>query len=151
VLRWHYSSSNSNEGVEIMGDRANAYVELPTGYGADAGRGGIYLYTHWSGYDWPEKIREALEFGEGRWNDDQYLTRILTSRVFRDLTESTVGGGIGLTMGDNERPVIVVDTIRQEVSFAAPGEEKIRAKRYATKSFREFVDQNRADWIKPLS
>jgi hypothetical protein len=41
-----------------MGDRANIYLVD----NRDAGRG-IYLYTHWNGYEWPEKLRQALAAG----------------------------------------------------------------------------------------
>lgn len=46
-----------------MSDRANIYLEMP---GTDGESSGIYLYTHYSGYAWPEALREALTFGRGR-------------------------------------------------------------------------------------
>jgi len=133
-----------------MGDRANIYLVTPKSYGPKAQVGGIYLYTHWSGYAFPEKLREALEFGKGRWDDDQYLARIITSRVFADLVDSETGGGIGLTIGDNEigRPVLVVDLINGTVSFAAEGDEGYPSRRYGQKTFAEYVAQDKAEWIK---
>lgn len=132
-----------------MGNRANIMLVLPKSYGPKAQNGGVYLYTHWAGHDFPEMLREALDFGRGRWNDDQYLARIITSRVFRNLVDDTTGGGIGLTIGDNEvgRPVLVVNLINNTVSFAAPGDEGHPARRYATMTFEEYVGQDRAEWV----
>jgi hypothetical protein len=133
-----------------MGDRANIMMVMPKGYGPKAQNGGVYLYTHWAGHDFPEMLREALDFGRGRWNDDQYLARIITSRVFRDLVDDTTGGGIGLTIGDNEvgRPVLVVNLINNTVSFAAEGDEGHPSRRYGQMTFEEYVAQTEAHWVK---
>jgi hypothetical protein len=133
-----------------MGDRANIMLVMPKSYGAKPENGGIYLYTHWKGYLFPEMLREALDFGRGRWNDDQYLARIITSRVFRDLVDDTTGGGIGLTIGDNEpgRPVLVVNLINNTVSFAAEGDEGHPARRYGLMTFDEYAAKDRAEWVK---
>jgi hypothetical protein len=129
-----------------MGDRANIYLEMPKAYGQDAERSGVYLYTHWSGSEWPEKLREALEFGKGRWDDDPYLARIITSRVFADLVDSETGGGLSLVLTDNEYPITVVDLSNQTVSFAPLGGETDSNQRVAVKSFADFVAQSRADY-----
>lgn len=131
-----------------MGDRANIYLVMPKSYGPKAETGGIYLYTHWSGYRWPEALREALEFGKGRWNDDQYLARIITSRVFGDLVESETGGGIGLTIGDNEHLITVANLVDNTVSFAEEGDETDPRKRFGTMTFAEYVAQEEADYPK---
>ena len=123
-----------------MGNRANIYMEMPRSYGRDPEHGGVYLYTHWDGDEWPEALRQALAFGRERWGDDQYLARIITTRVFADLT-STTGGGLSLVIGDNSYPIIVADLINQEVSFADEGEEADPTKRYARMSFADYVAQ----------
>lgn len=119
-----------------MGDRANVYMEMP---GPDGEPQGIYLYTHWSGSRWPDTLREALEFGRGRWTDDQYLARIITSRMFSDLVNDEVGGGLSLQIGDNEHQIIVCDLINQEVSFAREDSERNRETRYGHKSFADYI------------
>jgi len=131
------------EGLIIMGDRANIYLEMPT---PDGGRGGVYLYIHWSGESWPESLREALAFGRKRWNDDQYLARIITSRVFADLVDEETGGGLSLRIGDNERPIIVVDLAGQTVSFAREGSETDPEQRQHSMSFEEFTAQPLASY-----
>lgn len=101
-----------------MGDRANIYV-IDT---EDLTRG-IYLYTHYSGYEYPQMLATALEHGKSRWSDSQYLTRIVASSVFSDLHGSTTGAGISTTMGDNSYPIIVLDQVNQRVYFTEEGQE----------------------------
>lgn len=50
---------------------------------------GIYLYTHRKGQDWPERLRQALITGPARlrWEDPQYLARILIDQLFSDLRD----------------------------------------------------------------
>lgn len=126
-----------------MGDRANIYLEMP---GKDGQPDGIYLYTHYYGRTWPERLREALEFGRGRWNDDQYLARIITSRVFADLVDDETGGGVSIRLCDNEHLIIVCDLIRREVSFATEGGERDAWARRGHLSFADYVRQDRADY-----
>lgn len=126
-----------------MGDRANVYLEMS---GKDGQPDGIYLYTHWKGHAWPELLREALSFGRGRWNDDQYLARIITSRMFADLVDDETGGGVSLRIADNEYPIIVCDLIHQRVSFAEEGSECDPEKRYGHMTFGGYVAQDRADY-----
>lgn len=93
-----------------MGDRANIKViqSLETQP--------LYLYTHWNGYEWNARLARALLFGESRWGDSAYLTRILVSRMFYDIADSVTGGGIGVNfIPDNEYPIIVVDIQNQVV------------------------------------
>jgi len=52
-----------------MGDRANVRIK-------DSG-GTFHLYTHWSGTELPETVRQALLRGKDRWDDEQYLSRII--------------------------------------------------------------------------
>lgn len=115
-----------------MGDRANvlAIVEGPEG------PQGIYLYTHSSGYRWPEALRQALEIGKGRWGDDQYLMRILISQMFMEIHDWEIGGGVSLVIGDNSYPIITADLINQTVTIEGG----------PTLSFADYVKQDRADY-----
>lgn len=70
----------------------------------------LYLYTHWNGSIWNIQLANALKFGESRWNDPEYLTRIIISRMYAGDVDDTTGGGIGVdTIPDNENPIIIVD------------------------------------------
>ena len=133
-----------------MGNRANIVLLTPTGYGPDHGLGAIYLYTHSFGDQWPEALREALEFGRSRWDDDQYLARIIVSRVFTRLTDETTGGGISLRIGDNSYPLIVCNLRTNTVGFTQEGHELADLSTDPhTLSFADYVAQDRATF--PLS
>lgn len=105
-----------------MGDRANIYL-TNSRFGETDTDHGIYVYTHWSGSRFPEKLRVALDFAKGRWNDAQYLQRIIIDQALRDVRDSDTGGGVSLDIGDNEYPIIVVDVNRNMVAFADEGSE----------------------------
>lgn len=77
-----------------MGDRANI-VLVGTSYGGKE-HSPIYLYTHWSGLEWPEMLRKALTVARPRWNDEAYCNRILIGELYSDLfsEKSETGGGV---------------------------------------------------------
>jgi|SRR5688500_2167492 len=98
-----------------MGDRANIVVK--------DGASKVYLYTHWSGFDLGDTLKEALERGEDRWNDGQYLTRIIFEEMIKEDLGSNTGYGISSVIGDGGEDY-VVDVDNQTVNG---------------KSFEEFV------------
>lgn len=132
------------EGLGV-GDRANIFLRMRTSLKGDE-QGGIYLYTHWGGTEFPETLKEALTFGKGRWDDDQYLARIITSRVFSGLVDSETGAGLSLVIGDNEYPIICVDVRDQKVGFAPEGDEVNRDAWVDVKSFAEYVAQDQVTY-----
>lgn len=91
-----------------MGDRGNIAVQESEGKR-------VYLYGHWSGQDMPEILRESLARGEGRWDDPQYLARIIFCGLIGDDTKGTTGYGITSRCHDNDYPIIVVDCEKQEI------------------------------------
>lgn len=123
-----------------MGDRANIYIIDS----AKADRG-IYLYTHWNGYEWPEELRKALEKARPRWGDVSYCTRILVSNLYSDIHDQEIGGGISTFITDNSYPVIVVDQVAQTVAFATVDSETDRSAWTGQKSFAEYV-ASKADY-----
>lgn len=93
-----------------MGDRANIVVK--------SGEEQVVLYSHWGGSDMPETLRAALERGKSRWEDFQYLTRIIFCQMvpvkyWAELT------GVGITneVYDNERPIITVNVDEKTVQI----------------------------------
>lgn len=100
----------------IVGDRGNIYIVERMGRETR----GVFLYTHWTGSDLPEVVHKALA-KEWRWHDAPYLARI----VFDVLTEgdhgSETGFGISTFIPDNEHPILVLDTMRQEAWAADSG------------------------------
>jgi hypothetical protein len=129
-----------------MGDRANIYLTNSRYRKANDTKHGIYLYTHWSGYSWPDRLRRALEFGRNRWDDPQYLQKIIMDQVFKKERDEETGAGVSLDIGDNQYPIIVVDVNGKTVSFADEGHETDRAAWYTTMTFAEYVAQSRANY-----
>ena len=82
-----------------MGDRGQIFVK-------DVG---VYLYTHWSGYELRQILKKSLERGKDRWDDPEYLSRI----IFDDMIngdKGETGYGIGNTLHtDLDNPLITVD------------------------------------------
>ena len=89
-----------------MGDRANVKLVQRTWAGEERP---IYLYTHWRGSELAETLRAALRRGDGRWDDDSYLARIIWGEMTRDDPLGTTGFGIGVERPDNEHRIIAVD------------------------------------------
>lgn len=75
-----------------MGDRANVRV--------NDGDNKVYLYTHWSGSDLPAILQAALKRGKGRWDDTQYLTRVIFCEMVKDDILGDTGYGISVSLGD---------------------------------------------------
>lgn len=97
-----------------MGDRANVHIRP-----SRPDSKGIYLYTHWGGYDLPNRVANALDSpaGRNRWDDTAYLTRI----IFDNMTGGEVGEtgfGISDDICDNEHPIINIDGENQKGWFS---------------------------------
>lgn len=127
-----------------MGDRANILVVDEKKDGAVTG--GIYLYTHWSGSEWPEELRVALHHSRSRWGDEPYCTRRLISILFSDIHDSETGGGVSTWMGDNSHPIVICDQTEQIVAFAKPGHEQDSSQWVHRMSFEMFVAQDAATY-----
>jgi len=100
-----------------MGDRGNVYVhagDFP----------GVYLYSHWGGSGLAETTRRALARGRDRWDDDQYLARIIFCEMVKNDLEGTTGYGISAYQGDGdlicsvdcETKTVTVGGIRMPIS-----------------------------------
>lgn len=94
-----------------MGDRAN--VHIPTS--ATPGEG-VYLYTHWGGYDLPHDVQTALA-KKWRWDDGPYLARIIFDQMTVNDHGKETGFGIWTSICDNEHPIVVVNPETQTVQF----------------------------------
>ena len=132
-----------------MGDRANILIiDRPKVAEDDNEVSGIYLYTHWSGYEWPERLRLAMNLGtaRGRWNDESYLTRILITELYEDLGKGATGGGISTLRCGGEYEVIIVDIPAQQVAFAEEGSEEDRNNWHGHLSFEDYCGQVEATW-----
>lgn len=117
-----------------MGDRANVYIH-------EGARPGVYLYTHWDGYRLPNVVQDALRRGESRWNDDQYLARIVFCEMVGDQTKGESGYGISAAVGDGDDRIVDLDTSTQTVKLTRHGVNDSQPL-----SFTEYVQQEAASW-----
>ena len=76
-----------------MGDRGNIIVV--------DGKSKVYLYTHWNGSELPGIIQAALKRSRERWDDGQYLARILFCEMIRGDINGLTGYGISSRIGDS--------------------------------------------------
>ena len=93
-----------------MGDRANVRFKQEND---DI----IYFYTHWRGTELWDIVREALEYGQSRWNDESYLARIIFSHMIQNNSMGTDGFGISTYRCDHNWPDIEVDVKQQRVNI----------------------------------
>ena len=98
-----------------MGDRANVYVH-------HGERPGVYLYTHWDGSELPAIVVNALHRGKGRWDDDQYLARIIFCEMIKNDVDGETGYGISAECGDGDDRIVDVDTATQQIRFKGYGD-----------------------------
>ena len=92
---------------------------------------GVYLYTHWGSESLVDDVKQALvsSAGRNRWNDPEYLARIIFDVMEGDDHGGEYGFGIGRSKhGDLDYEPITVDCKNQTVTVH--GE---------TKSFADFV------------
>lgn len=98
-----------------MGDRANVHV-------FDNHGKGVYLYTHWDGYELPQTLAKALKRGRERWDDAPYLARIIFCEMVQGQEGSNEGYGIWDSICDNEHPILEVDCSNLTVDGVAMAE-----------------------------
>ena len=107
-----------------MGERAQVKV-----IGGQHDGPAVYLYTHWGAHELPGQVASALERGRDRWDDIEYLTRIIFNEMTRGEELGTTGFGIGTKEHfDNNYPPIIVDVAHGLITHAG-----------TTSSFEAFV------------
>ena len=111
-----------------MGDRANVIVQ--------DGDEQVCLYTHWAGTELPQTLRDALERGRERWNDAQYLARIIFCEMVKGCEMETTGFGISQTPGDGAGRILYVNVDAQTVSV----------NRDSAISFDDYVKSASIEW-----
>lgn len=67
-----------------MGDRGQVYIEDEK----------VYLYTHWEAKKLPKIVGNALARKQ-RWDDPEYLARI----IFNEMTKNDIKGELGFGIG----------------------------------------------------
>jgi len=107
-----------------MGDRAQVFMKKEK----------VYLYTHWGSYELLKTVQNAMMRGKERWDDPEYLARIIFCEMLGDDTKGLTGLGIGGDKHNDINRLITVDTENEEVSHKGDGDD-------FKCSFQEFVDK----------
>jgi len=79
-----------------MGDRAEIIVN------------GVHMYTHWGASTLENTLRAALKRGL-RWDDEEYLARIIFCEMVKDEIDGETGYGLSIDTGDTQFSLIVKD------------------------------------------
>ena len=122
-----------------MGDRGNIAVQESAGQR-------VYLYGHWSGYDMPELLRASLVRGKERWDDPQYLARVIFCDLVRGQEQGLTGFGITSRIHNNEYPVIVVDCEKQEIRLEAEEDGSHEPEKPKTWPIGAYAALSKATW-----
>jgi hypothetical protein len=85
-----------------MGDRGQVKI-------ISEGSPDLYLYTHWTAYRLHKTVADALNRGRGRWNDNEYLSRIIFSEMIKDEVLEETGYGIGFELHGDVHKLVVVN------------------------------------------
>lgn len=94
---------------------------------------GIYLYQHWDGYDLHKKVKKALK-NKWRWDDPEYLARIIFCEMVKEHEEEETGYGIGTSEHGDIEFLVIVNCTNRTVTVKDLNNEKTE-----TKSFEEFI------------
>lgn len=84
-----------------MGDRANIVIK--------SNGEQVCLYTHWDGCGISGVLCKAMVRGKERWDDFQYLTRIIFCDMVSGREEGLTGYGISQNIHGGDSNVITVD------------------------------------------
>jgi len=97
----------------------------------------VYLYTHWGGLDLEAVVRHALAKRQ-RWDDPEYLTRIIFCEMVRGEERESTGFGISTSENGDIDLLITIDPLKQRLRI----EDKSRwgAQRNEVMSFDEFIN-----------
>ena len=88
----------------------------------------VVFYTHCKGSELPETLRSALIRGKSRWEDEQYLARIIFCEMVKGSEMEQTGFGISTYVWDGEDRII--DVSCEEMSVTLPSGVKLMFDQY---------------------
>ena len=88
-----------------MGDRAQVLVKDT----------GVYLYTHWDSHKLQETVTRAIA-KKWRWDDPEYLTRIIFDEMVKGYHGEETGYGISTSKHSDINLLITVNCEEQSVN-----------------------------------
>ena len=103
-----------------MGDRAVIEIHQEGGT--------VCLYSHSDGLYLREILAKALERGSGRWDDPQYLTRIIFNEMTKGREMETIGYGIHVGEAEElgpDNPTIGLAWTNSENKLSGPLDQLI--------------------------
>lgn len=89
-----------------MGTRAQVKIEDT----------GVYLYQHWDGDNLKNIVKTAMK-KKWRWNDEEYLTRIIFSEMIKDHLIEETGYGIGTDEHCDLDYLIIINCEKQTIKI----------------------------------
>lgn len=98
-----------------MGDRGQVYVH-------EGDEPGVYLYTHWGASHLTNTVKGALA-KHWRWEDGEYLARIIFEEMIAGSEHTETGYGIGTQLHGDVWKVVDVDCATQHVKVMHGNEE----------------------------
>ena len=119
-----------------MGERAQ--VKIIDGW---SGKVCCYLYTHCGAWELPEVVQRALS-KELRWDDEEYLARIIFCEMVKGDEDGETGYGIGSSQhGDIQRLVEVDCRGQGTVTIYETYRDKMRSW-----SFKDYIDSDLSEY-----
>ncbi len=76
----------------------------------------IYLYTHWGADGLEETLANSLIRAKSRWNDENYLARIIFTDMTRNVGDELTGYGLAPYEIDPEFATLVVNLEKNTVN-----------------------------------
>ncbi|MDH2900563.1 MAG: hypothetical protein PXY39_06285 [archaeon] len=89
-----------------MGDRGQVLIK----------DSGVYLYTHWTATSLGKDVAKALTRGYDRWDDHEYLARIIFCEMVSGSLMDILGFGIGTQQHWDVWRLITVDVEHQTIT-----------------------------------
>ena len=83
---------------------------------------GVYLYSHWGSGNILETVGKAID-KHWRWNDPEYLARIILETMIGKNSGAETGFGIGTKMHGDIDNLVTVDCDKQLVTFENMGSD----------------------------
>ena len=112
-----------------MGTRAQVLIEDTK----------VYLYQHWSGNRLLDTVVESMKKCSDRWDDPEYLTRIIFCDMVRYDLDGHTGYGIGNSQHGDIEYLVKVDCKKKTVKLYTSGNDFKRC--WTTIPFKDLLEE----------
>jgi len=93
----------------------------------------VWFYTHWGASNLTRTVQAALKRGKSRWDDPEYLARIIFCEMVKGDVEDLLGYGIGFSEHGDVWQVVTVNASEQTVEVRRPEIGPISFEEYIAK------------------